>query len=219
MPIFSGLYGLLAGTPAVASLLGRVAANSQDGPPIYNGQADKQPPVPFLVVHIVNAPPAGQTLDGISDLIDGELQFDSYASDSAMSRKLSRAVRDALKNFGGTLNDGTTIQFVEVVADIDGGYEVGGEGYLNRTILRLKAFYNEVGGSGPSGSGSLTRYNFTPAPDGVTVTFTAPLGISINALVVRNGMILTAGADYSYSGATVTFFVAPLVGDVLALYQ
>lgn len=65
----------------------------------------------------------------------------------------------------------------------------------------------------------LTRYNFTPAPDGVTVTFTAPVAISVDAIVIRNGMILTAGDDYSYSGTQVTFFVAPGSSDVLVLYQ
>jgi hypothetical protein len=139
----SGLYVLLAGVSAVTSLLGKPPANSQDGPPIFFGSALKEDLVPFLVIHKPLSLPAGQTLDGVSDLIDGEIQFDSYANDQITAQKLSRVVRDALKNYGGALSDGTTIQFTEVTAELDDGYEEGGQGYLFRSLVRLKAMYTE----------------------------------------------------------------------------
>jgi hypothetical protein len=139
--LLQGLYGLLAKTVAVTSLLGK--PTGQDGPPIYFGEAPKQPVVPFLVIHRITTLPAGETLDGVSDLIDGEIQFDSRAADQPAAQKLSRAVRDTLKNYGGALPDNTTIQFTEVAADFDDGFELGGQGYLFRCILRLKAFYTE----------------------------------------------------------------------------
>jgi hypothetical protein len=140
----SGLYQQLGATAAVTALLGKLNQEQGGGNSIYFTLAPKQAPAPFLVIHRINTPPAGQTLDGVSDLIDGEIQFDSYAGDAITAQKLSRAVRDALKNFGGPLPDGTTIQFVEVTADMDAGYEQGGTGYLFRSILRLAAFYTEA---------------------------------------------------------------------------
>lgn len=113
---------------------------------IFITAAGKQPPRPFLVLNRVDGPPAGATLDGTSDLIDGEIQFDSYADTPQAAETLSHAVRDYLmKTFNaGALPDGTVIQFVDVTADHDEGYEQGGAGYLYRALLRLKAFYTEA---------------------------------------------------------------------------
>jgi hypothetical protein len=141
--LLPGLYGLLAGISAVTSLLGKLPPNSQDGPPIFFGAATKLELVPYLVMHKIPSLPAGQTLDGVGELIDGEIQFDSYANDQITAQKLARAVRDALKNYGGSLPDGTTIQFTEVTAELDDNFEVGGEGYLFRSLVRLKAMYTE----------------------------------------------------------------------------
>ena len=141
--ISQGLYGLLAQAAAVTGLLGKPPANSQDGPPIFFASAGKQPPTPFLVMHRLEGAPAGQTLDGMSDLIEGEFQFDSYANDLPTAQKISRAVRDALKAYSGALADGSSIQFTEVVADFDDGFELGDSGYLYRAVLRLKAMYTE----------------------------------------------------------------------------
>jgi len=75
-----------------------------------------------------------------------------------------------------------------------------------------------AGPAGPAGAG-LTVYGFTPAPNGITVLFGAPVGITSNSIVARNGLILGRGVDYNSSGNAITFFVAPLAGDILVLYQ
>jgi hypothetical protein len=140
--VFNGLYALLAATPSITSLL-----NSANPPSIYLSLAQKGTPAPFLVIHLVDGPPAGATLDGVSSMIEGVFQFDSYANDQLTARKLSQAVRDELKNFqGNPLSDGTVIQFVDVLTDMDDPYEIGGQGYVFRSVLRLQAFYNESGG-------------------------------------------------------------------------
>ena len=213
--LLPGLYQELIAASLVTAQLAAPASGS-----VFINTAIKQANRPFLVMNLVAAPPAGSTLDGISALIDGEIQFDSYADTPQAARALSQAVKSFLMGsfIGGTLPDGSTIQFVDVTMDHDEAYEQGGVAYLYRCLLRLKAFYSESGGFAPSG-GSLTRYNFIPNPDGTTTTFTAPVTISANALVVRNGLILTAGDDYSYTGATVTFDLAPNNVDVLTLYQ
>lgn len=95
---------------------------------------------------------------------------------------------------------------------------------LTGVEIATSALYRSVSGGASSGvpvysGGPVIRYSLTPAPNGVLVAFTAPITISANTLVVRNGMILTAVSDYSYSGMTVTFVIAPLVSDNLAVYQ
>ncbi len=141
--IVAGLTAYLASVSAVASLLGKPTQQQGGGSAIYPTAAPETAPAPYLVIHRINTPPAGQTMDGASALKDGELQFDSYANDALTAQKLSRTVCNTLENYGGGLPDGSTIQFVEVTADMDAGFEQGGTGYLFRSILRLAAFYTE----------------------------------------------------------------------------
>jgi len=146
--IQSGIYVMLIGASSIQGLL---PSDSNTGASLAKDcvhfvRAPKEPRTPYIIVHLPNVPPAESSLDGVSDLIDGEFQFDSYASEqngALTARQLSRAVRDLFKNFSGTLSDGTTIAFYEVTADFDDNYEVGGTSYLFRSVLRLKAFYTE----------------------------------------------------------------------------
>lgn len=149
--LLQGLYRELISSSAgaVTSILAVPAAGS-----IAINAATKQQSALscYLVLNLVGAPPAETTLDGISDLIEGEIQFDSYASmsgaaDPITARKLSNAVRDYfLKTLvSGALPDGTTISFVAVTMDHDEPYELGGSGFSARCLLRLKAFYTEAG--------------------------------------------------------------------------
>jgi hypothetical protein len=146
--ILAGIYQYLGTVSGVTSLLGTPTQGQGGGLAIYFTAAPKGPATPFLVIHRIDSPPAAQTLDGVSALLDGELQFDSYAADAVDAEKLSRAVRNTFcplggPNYKGTLADGTSIQFTEVTADLVGGYEQGDTGYLFRSILRLAAMYTE----------------------------------------------------------------------------
>jgi len=217
--LLPGLYQELIAASLVTAQLASPASGS-----VFINTAIKQANRPFLVMNLVSAPPAGSTLDGISALIEGEIQFDSYADTPQAARALSQAVKSFLMGsfLGGTLPDGSTIQFVDVTMDHDEAYEQGGVAYLYRCLLRLKAFYSESGGFYPTGGGSVIRYNLTPAPDGTTVVFTAaalPAAISASSIVVRNGEILTPNVDYTYAADLVTFAVAPGSGDNLAIFQ
>ena len=100
------------------------------------------------MIHIISAPPAATSLDGTSALIEGRLQFDSYAHDQLTARRVSRAIRNLLappggENFSGPLSDGTLIDITEINNEFDSPYEVGGVGYLNRSILDASGFYTE----------------------------------------------------------------------------
>jgi uncharacterized protein DUF3168 len=136
--ILPGLYKKLIADPGVSAILATPADS------LFINVAVKQSARPYLVMNLVDGRPAEATQDGSSELIDGEFQFDAYADDPTTARKLSRAVRDSLKNYSGALPEGTVIQFVEVTMDHDEPYELGGGGYIFRSLLRLKAFYTEA---------------------------------------------------------------------------
>jgi hypothetical protein len=149
--VSGGIFNYLTQSPAAAAvavqnLLAKLPA--QGATPQYSfyfSLAQKEAPRPFVVMHVLDAPPAEHSGDGPSSLIDGEFQFDSYGDDQVAARKLSQAVRDALKQLQTALNDGTTIQFYKVSMDVDDPYELGGGGYVYRSVLRLRAFYTEPG--------------------------------------------------------------------------
>lgn len=144
MPVTVGIANLLATTSSVQSLLAKDAAGFE-GYCIYFGAAKKSAAPSYLVIHGLDLPPAEHSMDGPSSLSDGEFQFDSYANDQPAARKLSQAVRDALKNYSGSLSDNTTIQFYKISLDVDDPYEIGGGGYVFRSLLRLKSFFTESG--------------------------------------------------------------------------
>ena len=138
------LYTLLTTSGSAAAVQAALASPPTDN--VFINFATKGSRRPFLILNLVGGPPASGSLDGITALIEGEIQFDSYGDTPQDARKLSRALRDFLLNTfnAGALPDGTTIQFVDVTMDHDEPYEEGGSGYLYRTLLRLKAFYTEA---------------------------------------------------------------------------
>lgn len=141
--LLPGLYAQLLDASA-AMVQGALAKPAADA--IFIQLAVKGAARPYLVLNLVGTPPAGATLDGISDLKDGEIQLDAYADTPQAAKTLSNAVRTYLmKTFNnGVFPDGTQIQFVDVTVDQDQPYEQGGTGYLYRTLLRLHAFYTEA---------------------------------------------------------------------------
>jgi hypothetical protein len=140
-----GLTKQLAATPSIAALLGTRPSTNPADTGIFISLAVKQAQRPYLVLHLVSAPPAGATLDGVSALKDSEIQFDSYGDDPISARKLSQQVLALFAGFSAALPDGTVITFTDVTMDGDEPYELGGGGYLYRSLLRLQAFYTEAG--------------------------------------------------------------------------
>lgn len=140
----------------------------------------------------------------LNDLIDATL------------RTLAPAYPGAKQTLGGLVDN--------VVLRGKAEYRMGLKGVINAfavfpVVLIMPNL--EQWGSGPAVStplgGSVTRYNFLPAPNGSVVTFTVPVVISANGIVVRNGVIQTSG--YTFTGNSVTFSAAPAIGDELALWQ
>ena len=144
--IVSGLYSSICNAPSLIALLGPPSSTANNQPianSVFFGNAPKTPPKRFLILNIIDELPAGQTLDGPSALIDGELQFDAYSESQLTSQKITKAVLLLFKNWAGALSDGSTIQFTEITMHRDAPYELGGEGYLYRSTLRMRAMFTE----------------------------------------------------------------------------
>lgn len=164
--IQSGLFNLLATSPSIQALLPQDKSASPAIALAYKcihfGRAPKQPTqtpatpgalinlIPYIVIHLPDTLPAEETLEGVTVQRDGEIQFDTYANDvngAQTARQLAEAIRQVVlpdgSYFSGTLSDGTVISFYSVVAGLDDNYEVGGIGFLFRSVLKVKAFYTE----------------------------------------------------------------------------
>jgi len=144
--LLTGIYEEMVSTPSpmptqLAALQAALASPASAA--IFMSLAVKGAPRPFLVLNLVAGPPAEASLDGISALREGEVQFDAYADSQQAARGLLDAVRDfwMLGFVTGTLPDGTAADFVDVTVDQDEPYELGGEGYIHRALLRLKALW------------------------------------------------------------------------------
>jgi hypothetical protein len=276
-PILPALYAQLAAQSAIIGLIGPGAypgapANAVNA--FFFGAASKQPPARFIVINVLDAPPAATTLSQTTALIDGEFQFDSYAESQLVARQISETIRGLLIDLvGATLPNGVTITFTENTVDRDLGYEIGAESYVFRSLLRLRAFYTETGGTlppgpnlyqgyaapsalhnnddlyynltngnlyeqqssswelvgnipvGGGGGGSVTRYDNGDvgglSATGNAAVWTLVVAFTANAMVFRNGELLSPGAgeDYTTSGTSITFAIAPAAGDNLVVMQ
>lgn len=129
--IEKGLYELLTQDTGVSTLVGSR---------VFYILAPKGSPVPFIVVSRV-VTNDGYAMSGHIDLMEGLFQFDCYAADFYTSRGISAAVRALLKDYRGTLSDGTTISASLIDKDWDMPYEEGGKGFVYRALLSFRFHY------------------------------------------------------------------------------
>lgn len=111
---------------------------------IFIGMARRESARPYIVCYRVDAPPAGVTLDGSSALKDGLFQFDAFADSQIDAEKLAKLIETSLEDYGGSLPDGSTIQFYETQNCGDDAYEIGGSSFVFRSVLRMRAFFTEA---------------------------------------------------------------------------
>lgn len=111
---------------------------------VYISMAEREARRPYIVCYRIDAPPAGVTLDGSSALKDGLFQFDCFADTQIDAEKLAKIVEASLEDYGGSLPDGSDIQFIETQNCGDDAYEIGGSSFVFRSVLRMKAFFTEA---------------------------------------------------------------------------
>jgi hypothetical protein len=136
MPFEQGLYQLLTDpSSAVGALVGTS---------VWFSQLPKGASFPALVIHTVANPPIVD-LDSTASLQQRRIQVDCISSiDQLDARSLARAVMAALRDFSGTLDDGTVVSTAILNNDIDLPYEVGAHGYAFRVALDFTLMFVEA---------------------------------------------------------------------------
>lgn len=227
--IESGLYQFLTTSSAVLALLGGPTS-------VYFSVLPKQPVLPAIRLFRVASPNAAETLDlpttGLQS-IAGRFQFDSIAQDSARNpanpsgylsaAMLSEAVRaQLLAEATLVLPDGTLVQDVRIHDEFDQDFEVGGAGYIYRRALDVSIVYQEGNYPYSGGGGALTRYSNmagTLTITGNPAVWTLSVPFTANAMVFRNGELLSPTVDYTTAGSSITFVVTPAASDNLVVMQ
>lgn len=119
-----GLKRLLATTSAVTAIVGTQQSRSQasegrdQSSGIFFDQAPKDSEQPLIVYAEIHGD-GEMTMDGPDPLQYARVQFSCYATDYANSKRLARVVRQTLEVFTGALYEGTTIDSMRRVGEID----------------------------------------------------------------------------------------------------
>src|ERR1700722_2257324 len=133
--IMEGLFNLLFITPAVNNLV-----NGS----IHHGSLRKGYTLPAVRMNIVTSSFI-TTTDSTADLEYQTIQFDCMAVDYLDALRLKDAVKSLLKDYTGTLIEGTTVRATFIVNDIDNPLAEGKGGYVFRSMLTFKFAYDAPG--------------------------------------------------------------------------
>jgi hypothetical protein len=137
---------LLADTPTVA-ILGTPAARGAEEPDgvdtsgIFSGQMPEGAALPAIVYFDVHQD-STMTMDGPDTFTIGRMQFSCFGENYADAKHLARAVRRALEAFQGTLADGTEVDSIRRVSELD-AFEEGPAAYM--TPVDFEIAYRDVG--------------------------------------------------------------------------
>lgn len=139
MAIEQGLTQLIITNPDVQSAVG---VDKNGNARAYWVLAPQGTAIPFLVLSRV-ATTDTYAMAGTTGLRDGLFQIVAYASTYYPSRSIASTVRNLLKDYTGTLPDGTVVQSVMIEKDWDMQYEEGGKGFVYGAYLQFRVWYEE----------------------------------------------------------------------------
>lgn len=148
--IEQGLLQLLGATSSVTTLIGTDPANH---PQVYWKLAPKGIKTPCIVLSRITTGDT-YTMAGPSGLRDGLFQVDCYVDSKGtgstaayyLTRKVSKAVRQLLESYRGTLPDAeaTVVNGIFTEKDWDMDYEEGAMGFVFRALLQFRVWYYEA---------------------------------------------------------------------------
>jgi|SRR5579864_2069521 len=142
-----GLVNLLLNDTATVAFLGTPGerqledGNNKPTTGIFVGDLPEGTPLPaiaYLDIHSEGA----MTMDGPDPFTITRIQFSCYGANYADSKHLARRVRQVLEAFTGTLNEGTEIDSIHRVSEID-RFEDVPFGWL--TAVDVEIAYRDVG--------------------------------------------------------------------------
>jgi Protein of unknown function (DUF3168) len=139
--LHEGLESLLANAPAITALLGTPATRPDKTIGIFPGMIPKgagRPAIVYTYVHNESL----MTLDGPDPYHTARLQFSCHASKYDDAKRLARAVAQTLEAFTGTLIEGTDVQNMQSLTEMDTFQETP---FLFSTPIDFEIQYSDVG--------------------------------------------------------------------------
>lgn len=115
--LLAGIYSLLTADAGMQAVLGTSRADGTTG--VFPGLAEKQVALPCCVMTQISQKPV-TSFGGVNRLQFARLRFSNYAASFLAAKTLAQAVKNALNGLRTTLNEGTEVQFVELVTEFDG---------------------------------------------------------------------------------------------------
>jgi hypothetical protein len=118
--IADGLYAVLANASAVTAIVGTPATRTETMKTtgIFKVQMPEAAAMPAVVFSQI-AGESLMTMDGPDALRFVRYQFNCYGSTPGDAAKLQRAVRRTLENFTGTMVDGSQVDDMECVLEME----------------------------------------------------------------------------------------------------
>ncbi|HLZ10430.1 MAG TPA: DUF3168 domain-containing protein [Chloroflexota bacterium] len=142
-----GIYTLLANSTAVTDQLGTARVDQTTG--IFPGLIKAGSDLPALVYLQVHGEEM-QTFDGRGELRSARVQLSAYGDAYGDAKRTAKAVKDTLIGFAGTLDDGTEVDSIHLVSEMDNfvktptpTQETGGRS-LYHTAIDVEIWYREA---------------------------------------------------------------------------
>jgi hypothetical protein len=115
-----GLFSLLANADTIVAIVGTPQTRQEKSKTtgIFKVQMPEGAAMPAVIISQI----AGESLfsmDGPNALRFVRYQFSCYGSTPAAAASLQRAVRRVLENFTGTLNDGSEVDTMECILEME----------------------------------------------------------------------------------------------------
>lgn len=139
MAVEQGLFQLVTQDAGVQSAVG---ADANGTTKAWWVLAPQGVVLPFLIFSRV-ATTDPYAMSGTIGLSEGLFQIVCYSATYYGSRSVAATVRDCLKNYTGTLPDGTVVKSVLIEKDWDDKYEEGGKGFTYGAYLQFRMWFAE----------------------------------------------------------------------------
>lgn len=113
-----GLVAFLAGDANVTALLGTSTSRQDQTNGIFPDIMPEGTPLPALVysdIHAANE----HTLDGPDPFTTSRIQISAHGKTKGQAKTLARTVRQDLEAFTGTFSDGTEVDSIERITELD----------------------------------------------------------------------------------------------------
>lgn len=138
-----GIFGLLASADSppslVRTMLGESRADQTSG--VFQAQAPEGCDLPFIVYSQISGEGAG-TMEGANVFHSARYEFSCYAKTFIDAKRLQRAVRRVLEGYRGTLHEGTEVDTVLLVSELD---DVEDDADLFRCPIDFEFLYRDLG--------------------------------------------------------------------------